>query len=232
MQTLIATKPMHESPKLTSFIALRANGWSLAEISYKINVPKSTLWEWDTKHHDQILRLKQLQLEKFQQRFLPTFEEELARLSSYLSRIEAALQQTTFDEMHPGYLLQLSLQLRNRLARLCSHDPVRRAGADQPFPATGCITRHYENQFTAEDIVAALRSTDDLQSSAVNPEPISQTQTKPDETPPPPPQGPLIISDLHHKTGHSRPVLHSKTSDTKTETQPKKPGSNPELLSS
>jgi hypothetical protein len=133
MQTSTVTKPMHDSQKLMDFIALRANGCSLVEISYRTSVPKSTLWEWDTKHRDQILRLKQLQLEKFKHRFLPTLEDELAKLRLYLGAIDAALRQARFDELHPGYFLQLSLQLGNRLAASARKRPLATQHPISPF---------------------------------------------------------------------------------------------------
>jgi len=116
---------MHDSPKLTSFIALRANGWSLASIAREIDVPKSTLWEWDTKHQDEIYQLKHLQLERLQEKYLPTYEEELSRLRSYLDRIEAALEHSGFEHMQPGGLLQMALQLRSRLAKVRDRLPMR-----------------------------------------------------------------------------------------------------------
>ena len=49
---------MHDTSKIGSFMALRANGWSLAKISKELNVSKSTLWEWDNKNQNEIHLLK------------------------------------------------------------------------------------------------------------------------------------------------------------------------------
>ena len=201
MQTSTDIKTMHDSQKLADFIAFRANGWSLVEISYRTNIPKSTLWEWDNKHRDQINRLKQLQLEKFKHRFLPTLEDELAKLRLYLGAIEAALQKSRFDELHPGYLLQLSLQLRNRLARVCAQEPLGDTAAD-PLPLNGCITSRYQDQFTEQDIAQFVPASDQGQA---NPE--KHNQAKPDGTPPSPQNGSLIVNDLQQLSGQARPVL-------------------------
>jgi hypothetical protein len=218
MQTSTDSKPRHDSPKLTSFITLRANGWSLASISLEINVPKSTLWEWDTKHQDQIRRLKQVQLEKFQERFLSTYEDELARLSFYLITIEAALKKCRFDDMSPAFLLQTALYLRSRLACL----RVKPSDANAPSPI-GRITSHPYDQFTDDDLRDALQAAPPVTTASSspsppvgspnpepqpnNPEPASQ---KPDETPGGTPNGSLIINGLQQHIEHARPVLHSQ----------------------
>jgi hypothetical protein len=217
MQTSTDSKPMHDSPKLTSFITLRANGWSLASISLEINVPKSTLWEWETKHQDQIRRLKQVQLEKFQERFLSTYEDELARLSFYLITIEAALKKCRFDRMSPAFLLQTALYLRSRLARL----RVKPSDANAPSPI-GRITSHPYDQFTDDDLrdalagqgVPAAPSPPSLPTASPNPEPQPNnpepSSQKPDETSGGVQNGSLIINGLQQHTGHARPVLHSQ----------------------
>src|SRR5688572_2357548 len=137
--------PLRHSPKLPSFIALRANGWSLASISLQIDVPKSTLWDWETKHRDQILRLQQFQLEKFQERFLPTYEDELARLSLYLRNVQTALENCRFDDLSPAFLLQMDLYLRTRLTRLHQQPPRSEAQA-----SPGRITSHPFDTFNPQ----------------------------------------------------------------------------------
>ena len=133
MQTSTDTKPMHDSPKLTSFIALRANGWSLASIARQIDVPKSTLWEWDNKHQNEIHLLKHLQLEKLQEKYLPTYEEELSTMRSYLDRLEATLEKRSFEFMDSGVLLQTVLQIRGRMGRMREQVPLRSIPLNQPL---------------------------------------------------------------------------------------------------
>ena len=84
---------MHSPTKLGSFMALRANGWSLAKISKQLDISKSTLWEWDNKHQSEIHFLKHLQIEKLQEEYLPTYEEELQQTAALLGRVQHGLGQ-------------------------------------------------------------------------------------------------------------------------------------------
>lgn len=230
MQTSTDTKPMHDSPKLTAFIALRANGWSLASISLEIDVPKSTLWDWDTKHRDQVLRLKQFQLEKFQEYFIPTYEEELKRLRAHLDRLEDALEDVDFHNINPGYLLQLALQVRARLASLRRQTTPRQTEPSAPIQSletAGRVTYRWEDQFTDEELADALAYNPDLapppeasSESAPAPQnpvaascqnaadPQNQNRTNPDETPRGVENKSLSIKHLQKPPENSRPVLH------------------------
>src|SRR2546421_7322059 len=84
-----------------SFLLMRANGWSFRSISEKLGVPKSTLfnWESDGSTRREINVMKSLQLEKLQERYIPSFEEELQKLSTCLSRVERALEKQDFETM-------------------------------------------------------------------------------------------------------------------------------------
>jgi hypothetical protein len=195
-KTSTDTKPMHDSPKLTSFIALRANGWSLASIAREINVPKSTLWDWDNKHQNEIHLLKHLQLEKLQEKYLPTYEEELSKLRSYLDRLEAALENSELGRMEPAGILQLILQVRSRMARMREQVPLRNVPCNEPLaplPYTGCVTRQNEEQFRQEHFSSA-----------------TQNRTNPDETPRGVKNDSLRINDLQPSAENGRPVLHSQ----------------------
>ena len=209
MQTSTDSKLMHDSPKLTSFIALRANGWSLASISLEISVPKSTLWEWDAKHQDQIRRLKQVQLEKIQERFLSTYEDELARLSLYLHTIERTLEKCRFDEMSPAFLLQTALYLRSRLARLCEQASDPNASA-----TIGRITSHPYDQFTDDDLeVGRSACLADLSAIAsATAEASAQRQV--------PAEPPSVTGPHESDHGIARPAAAA-------EPQPENPGSAP-----
>ena len=144
---------MHDTSKIGSFMALRANGWSLAKISKELNVSKSTLWEWDNKQQNEIHLLKHLQLEKLQERYLPTYEEELSKLRSYLDRLENALETQDFNKMGPEYVLQMALQLRARLGKMREQVPLRNIPFNQPLaplPFTGCVSRQDAQTFRKE----------------------------------------------------------------------------------
>ena len=125
---------------------MRANGWSLGSISRQLGVPKSTLfnWESDPSNHRAINVLKSLQLEKLQEKYLPSFEEELQKLSTCLCRIERALDKHDFENMRPEFLLRTSLQLRSRLNKLRTDiQPTRTLdhGELPRNPLPGCISR-------------------------------------------------------------------------------------------
>lgn len=144
---------MHDESKLTSFMALRGNGWSLARISRELNVPKSTLWHWDNSKQDEIHLLKHYQLERLQDQFLPSYEEELSQLRAYLMRIETALADHDFARMSPQFLLHMSLQLRGRLGKMRQEVPLRNVPFNtplQPLPYTGCVTRQDATDFRRE----------------------------------------------------------------------------------
>jgi hypothetical protein len=116
-----APEPTKEKDELkNSFIALRGQGWSFRSISKKLGVPKSTLfnWESDTANRRAIKVIKSIHVERLQEQHLPSFEDELVKLSTFLARIERALEKHDFDSMRPEFLLRTSLQLRARLQKL------------------------------------------------------------------------------------------------------------------
>src|SRR5688572_23053568 len=194
---------MHTAAKLGSFMALRANGWSLAKISKELNVSKSTLWGWDNQNKSEIHLLKHLQLEKLQEKYLPTYEEELSKLRSYLDRLESALETQDFSRMGPEYVLQMALQLRARLGKMREQVPLRPVPMNEPLtplPFTGCVTRQGAHKFREEylegesveddpDAVAASRESADQSSFGVPPlgGPASPTSHSPPPTSDPAP---------------------------------------------
>src|SRR6058998_582523 len=93
---------MHSNPK-KAFLLMRANGWSLRSISKELGVPKSTLFNWESEPPTRraINVLKSLHVEKLQERYIPSFEEELEKLSIFVARVERALERRDFDAMRP-----------------------------------------------------------------------------------------------------------------------------------
>jgi len=149
-----APTPQHEDKEEEKketkerFIVLRANGWSFRSISSKLGVPKSTLfnWEADTATKRAIHVIKSIHIERLQEQYLPSFEEELQKLSTCLARIEHALEKHDFDSMRPEFLLRTSLQLRARLQKLRIHADPSDTLDHGPSPAMncGCISRSEE----------------------------------------------------------------------------------------
>src|SRR5204863_7257294 len=105
----------------------------------EINVPKTTLWEWDIKHQNQILRLKKLQ------------RNSLNLLC--ISGLEDALGDSLYNHMSPACLLQMALQIRGRLARMREQASVHNPEPNELYPGTGCITRSPYDQFADDDLV-------------------------------------------------------------------------------
>ena len=172
---------MHDYSKSTRFIALRANGWSLARISKDLTVAKATLWAWDSKYQAEIFFLKHLQLERLQEKFLPSYEEELSQLHSLLERVESALQRQDFAKMGPEFLLQMSLQIRTRLARMREQLPLRTLPDGTPIedlPLTGCISRQNMDALRAE-----LSLAEDENNSA-GPPPATHAEPEPGNSAP------------------------------------------------
>lgn len=185
---------MHDTSKIGSFMALRANGWSLAKISKELNVSKSTLWEWDNKQQSEIHLLKHLQLEKLQEKYLPTYEEELSKLRSYLDRLEVALENQDFTKMGPEYVLQMALQLRARLGKMREQVPLRNVPFNQPLaplPFTGCVSRQGDHKFReeffegypAEPVAAPRESADASEASEAAPPPKDAELPRTDDGP-------------------------------------------------
>ena len=110
--------------------------------------------------------MKYLQIEKLQEKFLPTYENELQQLTGYLARVEEALAAQDFSKMTPEFLLQTSLQIRTRLNKMREQMPLRTTADDEPFeplPFTGCVSNG--------NVVATMREDfqTDLQAAAAKP---------------------------------------------------------------
>ena len=147
---------MHPTDPKNAFLLLRGNGWSFGSISKKLGIPKSTLfrWESDTATRRMIDVMKSLQLEKLQEQYIPSFEEELQKLASCLCRVESALEKQDYEAMRPEFLLRTSLQLRSRLNNLRTDiQPTRTLDLAEvpPSPFPGCISR---SQTDLDDTVA------------------------------------------------------------------------------
>jgi hypothetical protein len=168
---------MHSTNKIGSFLTLRANGWSLDKIAKHINVSKGTVWSWDVKHQAEIHLLKHMQLERVQEQYLPSYEEELKSLALQLTRVEEALAKQDLVKMGPAFLMQTSLQIRDRLSKMRQQAPLRtvRYGPIEPLPVTGCVTKDEHYPWTKGD-----PTVEDAEDAEI-------AKTKAADTPPPTP---------------------------------------------
>ena len=135
---------MRTQKELTQFIVLRSNGWSLARISKHLNIPKTTLFRWEQKNAETIHLLKYIQLEKIQEQYVPSYEEQLKDTHEHLEKIQAALKQQDYSTMSPEFLLQMNFQLQTRLDKIRQQVPLRSPQFGRPieaFPPIGCVTK-------------------------------------------------------------------------------------------
>ena len=186
---------MYPSTKIGQFMTLRANGWSLDKIAKQINVSKSTLWGWDVKHQNEVHLLKHMQLERVQEQYLPSYEEELKCISTQLNRIDAALATHDLSTMAPAFLMQMSLQYRDRLSKMRHQAPLRtvQIGPVEPLPVTGCVTSDSEYPWidgdpvveAAEDAALATAVSQATEAASAPPAPANEP-VKPAASPPAP----------------------------------------------
>jgi hypothetical protein len=153
---------MHPTEPKNAFLVMRGNGWSLGRISKQLRVPKSTLFHWESEPliRRTINVFKALQLEKLQEKYIPSAEEELTRLSTCLARLENALDKHDFDRMRPEFLLRASLQVRSRLHKFRSDvQPCRTLdeGELRSNPLPGCISRSETSSLEAGENLSTLQ---------------------------------------------------------------------------
>ena len=147
---------MRTQKELSQFIVLRSNGWSLAKISKHLNIPKTTLFRWEEKNADTIHLLKYIQLEKIQERYVPSYEEQLKDTHEHLQRIQAALKEQDYRRMSPEFLLQMNFQLQTRLDKIRQQVPLRTPQVGVPLealPPIGCVTKddHFPREGDSSD---------------------------------------------------------------------------------
>jgi len=178
---------MYPSTKIGQFMTLRANGWSLDKIAKQINVSKSTLWGWDVKHQNEVHLLKHMQLERVQEQYLPSYEDELKSVSTQLNRIEEALAKHDLSTMTPAFLMQMSLQYRDRLSKMRHQAPLRtvQMGPVEPLPVTGCVTNDSEYPWVNGD--PAVEAAEDAAEAAETVAPSGQAPAPASAPNPPPP---------------------------------------------
>jgi hypothetical protein len=135
---------MRTQKELSQFVVLRSNGWSLAKISKHLNIPKTALFRWEGKNAETIHLLKYVQLEKIQEQYVPSYEEQLKDTHEHLARIQAALKQQDYTKMSPEFLLQMNFQLQTRLDKIRQQVPLRTPQIGVPLqalPPIGCVTK-------------------------------------------------------------------------------------------
>jgi transcriptional regulator with XRE-family HTH domain len=108
---------MHDQTTRNRFIELRAQGWSLGRIAAEIGVSKPTLINWQRQFQREISDLKSVELEALQEKILASHEEELGRLASHLSRVEAVLAKRNLEVLSTEFLFCMAGALRSQIRR-------------------------------------------------------------------------------------------------------------------
>jgi hypothetical protein len=143
-KTLNSEPSMRTQNELNQFVVLRSNGWSLAKISKHLNIPKTTLFRWEEKNAETIHLFKYVQLEKLQEQYVPSYEEQLKDTHEHLAKIQAVLKKRDYSFMSSEFLLQMNFQLQNRLDKIREQVPLRPPQFDNPIealPPIGCVTK-------------------------------------------------------------------------------------------
>src|SRR6185503_2439969 len=132
---------MRTEEERRQFILLRVQGWSINKIAKHISVPRATVWRWDHEERDMLQVLKAVRFEELQEKFVPTYEEELEQLTAYRDRIRKALENHDFSTMKPEFLLQMDLQISSRLAKFRVNVGIHAVADSEPASIPGCVSR-------------------------------------------------------------------------------------------
>lgn len=97
------------------FIKLRAEGFSYAKISKKLNISKATCSSWEQKYQNGISALKAEQLKVLYQEYGMQKQQRIKALGTTLSKIDAAISKADFSKVDPIKLLELKLKYQEAL---------------------------------------------------------------------------------------------------------------------
>ena len=107
---------MYDTSTKGQFLELRAKGWSLARIAAQINVAQRTLVDWNRQHRPEMIQLRAMELEAFQDKLQLTHEEDLARVKKELDRVDAELAKRKIEFVETedlyGYAAKLRAEIR------------------------------------------------------------------------------------------------------------------------
>jgi hypothetical protein len=109
---------MHNPQTRNQFIALRAQGWSLAHIAVQIHVHQRTLVVWNREMKEEIHHHRALEVEALQEKLLASHELELSRLASTLEAVEQELKKRDFAYASTTTLVHLAAKLRDQIRKI------------------------------------------------------------------------------------------------------------------
>jgi hypothetical protein len=134
---------MHSNETKDKFVELRAKSWSFDRIAEELNVSKRTLIRWQEEFGIQIENLRQIELERVQERLLGSQAEQLEALIGEYQRYHSELL-TRKPSTIPHYMLfrvvaRLRDQLDRRLVTPCFQSEPPESPQPQPAsPSTPC----------------------------------------------------------------------------------------------
>lgn len=109
---------MHSTDTKSKFLELRAQDWSLARISKQIDVSVRTLADWNQEHRDEIRRLRAIEIEALQEKFLATREQELSSLTSLLKGIDEEIACRRLGGLSTVDLFRLGVATRGEIRKI------------------------------------------------------------------------------------------------------------------
>ncbi len=110
---------MHDTETRTTFIELRAKGWSLKRIAGRLKVAPRTLVDWSRQDKENIRTLRALELEALQEKILATREQELQTLKNSLDLIQQQI--ATRDHAYTSLenLYRIAALVRTEIRKVC-----------------------------------------------------------------------------------------------------------------
>lgn len=100
------TKKDHEK-----FIALRVEGQSIEKASYAVGISKRTGLKWDKEHSDIIKVLQTEGIEELADRIRLSRSKRLARIGSFLDRVDEELDKRKLDNVTTNALVSMKLRM-------------------------------------------------------------------------------------------------------------------------
>ena len=108
---------MHTVETKDKFIELRAKSWSFDRIAEELNVSKRTLIRWQEEFGIQIENLRQIELERVQERLLGSQAEQLEALIGEYQRYRSELLTRDPGRVPQYMLFRIVARLRDQLER-------------------------------------------------------------------------------------------------------------------
>lgn len=134
---------MYTDNEKNEFIALRAQGFSYAKISGKLNIPARTLINWNKEKLEEICRLKESAFEELLDSLKVSTAYRFRTFANDLNKIEDELKKYSFKDFDLMELMKLKVKILSELSKL-----------DNPF---AMVNKNFENIPPVDD-TAKLKS--------------------------------------------------------------------------